>query len=111
MLASAYRRLTSDQLVTPGPCLFVGYSLNVSTDGGSVNIYDGNDTLSGQLVDTVEGLANVNNHAEFHTPIIFNNGIYVDIGSNVTSITVFYIPLRGNSPLQAYPGFMLQGSE
>ena len=110
MFASAYRRLTTDQLVTSSPCLITGYSLNVSTDGGSVAIYDGHDTSSGWPVDTIEGLANVNNHAQFDFPVMLNNGLYVDVGSNVTSFTIYYIPLRGNSPLQAYPGFMMSES-
>lgn len=111
MFASAYRRLTADQLVNEGPCLITGWSINASADGGIVAIYDGLDTDSGAIIEQVEGLASVNNHAEQHTPILCNNGLYVDIGANVTAFTIYYIPLRGNSPLQAYPGFMMPESE
>lgn len=111
MFAAAHKRITIDTLITPTPALLTGYSLNASVDGGSVAIYDGQDTQSGELVDSVEGLASVNNHAEFHTPILMNNGLYIDIGSNVTSFTVYYIPLRGNSPLKVYPGFMMTESD
>lgn len=111
MFASAYRRLTADQLVNEGPCLITGWSINASADGGIVTIYDGLDTESGTVIEQVEGLASVNNHAEQHTPILCNNGLYIDIGANVTGFTVYYIPLRGNSPLRAYPGFMMTGGD
>lgn len=110
MLASAYRYLVSDQQVLKVPCLITGWVLSASADGGIVNVYDGLDELSGQLIFTAEGLNTQVNHAEYASPIMCNNGLFVDIGANVTSFTIFYIPLRGNSPLQPYPGFMLNES-
>jgi hypothetical protein len=107
MFASAYRKLTADQLVNEGPTLVTGYNLNVSTDGGDVTLYDGMDTDSGSKVITLNGLAATNDHEQFSFPVLYNNGLYVDIGANVTEFTIYYIPLRGNSPLKAYPGFMM----
>ena len=111
MFASAYRALTADQLVNEGPTLVTGYELNVSTDGGDVTVYDGLETLSGTKVWQIQGLASDNKSRDLHTPVLFNNGLFVDVGSNVTLFTIHYIPLRGNSPLRAYPGFMMAETE
>ena len=107
MLASAYRVLTTDQLVNEGPTLLTGFNLHVSVDGAGVHIYDGMDTLSGQLVIHLVGWASDVNFGSFSSPILLNNGLYVDVGASLHHFTVFYIPLRGNSPLRAYPGFIM----
>ena len=107
LLASAYRTLTADQLVNEGPTLLCGYELNVSTDGGGVTVYDGMDAISGSALPVIQGLASETKSYNYGPPVLFNNGLYVDIGANVTSFVVYYIPLRGGSPLQAYPGFMI----
>jgi hypothetical protein len=107
MLASAYRVLTADQLVNEGPTLLTGFNLHVSADGAGVHIYDGMDVLSGQLVMHIVGWASDVNFGAFQFPILLNNGLFVDVGANLHHVTVFYIPLRGNSPLRAYPGFTM----
>lgn len=110
MLASAYRALVNDQLVNEGPTLVTGYELEVSADGGDATLYDGLDVLSGTKVVTVNALASDHKAVAYQTPVLYNNGLFVDIGSNVTLLTVYFIPLRGNSPLQPYPGFMFNES-
>jgi hypothetical protein len=111
MLAAAYRVLTADQLVNEGPTLFVGFNLHVSADGAGIHIYDGMDVLSGALVMHIVGWASDVNFGSFSYPVLLNNGLYVDVGANLHHLSVFYIPLRGNSPLAAYPGFMLREAE
>jgi len=106
MLASAYRVLTKDQLVSVGPVLWTAFILHTSVDGGDVHVYDGMDAVSGTLAAHIVGWANDVNFGSFHSPILFNSGIYVDIGSNVHHFAIYFIPLRGGSPLQPYPGFM-----
>lgn len=108
MLACAYRSLTADQLVNEGPTLLVGCQLHASADGGTADIYDGLDTLSGAHVFDLTGWANDPNPIMFTIPVLLNNGLYVDVGANVHHVTVYYIPLRGASPLSAYPAFMLK---
>jgi hypothetical protein len=105
MLASAYRVLTTDQIVNEGPTLITGFNLHVSVDGAGVHIYDGLDAESGFLVMHVVGWANDVNFGAFHIPILLNNGLFVDVGANLHHFSIFYIPLRGGSPLQAYSGF------
>jgi hypothetical protein len=111
MLAAAYRRLTADQTVSEGPTLITGYSLEASADGGVVTLYDGLDALSGAEIQTVTGLNSDNRERDFSIPVLCNNGLFVDVGANVTAFTVYFVPLRGNSPLAAYPGFMLRDVE
>jgi hypothetical protein len=111
IMAAAYRILSADQIVNEGPTLLTGIAMHVAVDGGGVAIYDGLDALSGALVLDLEGWANDTNPNNFTFPILLNNGLFVDIGSNIHHVTVFYIPLRGNSPLQPYPGFIVMESD
>jgi hypothetical protein len=75
-------------------------------DGSGIHIYDGMDALSGILAAHLVGWASDVNSCMFTFPVLFNNGIYIDVGANVHHAMIYYIPLRGGSPLQPYPGFM-----
>lgn len=71
-----------------------GLDLLVSSTGGDVTLYDGQDANSGRKIGTYKGTANVSNPIRWSPPISIENGIYVDIGSNVTEVTVHFIPER-----------------
>jgi hypothetical protein len=102
MLVSAYRVLTADQIVNEGPTLLTGFILHASVDGAGFHVYDGLDAESGTLVAHIVGWASDVNFGSFHSPIFLNNGLYVDIGANIHHAAIYYVPLRGNSPLQPY---------
>lgn len=88
-----WTRVISDSAINTGPCVVAGLIINASVDGGDVSLYDGNDALSGRLFDTFQGLANESKPIPFPAPVHFEQGIYIDVGSNITSVTVIWLPL------------------
>lgn len=108
MLVSAYRTLSADQIINEGPTLLTGFQIHASVDGGLISIYDGLDAVSGFLVAHAAGWANDTNPTIFFSPIFLNNGLFVDIGANIHHASIYYVPLRGNSPLLAYPAFVMK---
>jgi len=102
MLVSAYRTLSIDQIINEGPTLLTGFQIHASADGGIVTVYDGLDATSGVIAAHGVGWANDTNPIMFPSPVFLNNGLFVDVGANVHHVSVYFIPLRGNSPLQPY---------
>ena len=88
-----WTRVISDSVITQGKCVVAGLIINASTDAGDVSLYDGLDTLSGRLFDTFQGLANESKVISFPAQIHFDSGLLIDIGSNITSVTVIWLPL------------------
>ncbi len=89
-----FTRLISDGIVNEGPSLLFGLHIEASTAGGDVSVYEGSDSSSGRLIGIFK--ENANNHIlmGLHTPIYCDRGIYVDIGSNVTAVTILWLPVR-----------------
>lgn len=110
MIVSAYRNLKNDQIVNEGPTLITGIALHCSADGGSVEVYDGLDVLSGVDIMTVNGWTNDTNPMMFPHPVLLNNGLFVDIGANVTDVTIFFVPLRSGSPMQPHASYYIPDS-
>lgn len=88
----AYRWLTADQLVNEGRTLLCQLIVNASADGGSVTIYDGLNA-NGDLVGVFDGLAAGCNPIAFGRGVCLTRGLFVDIGSNITGVTVIYRPI------------------
>lgn len=95
MTGVGFTRITSDQIITEGTSLFFGVSIEASADGGDVSVYEGLDSSSGRLIGTFKELANVHTPQVFPYPIACDRGIYVDIGTSVTAVTVFWLPDMG----------------
>lgn len=87
-------RTTGDALLCLSPCILLHVAL-VSDDVGVATaiIYDGNSTAGKHKYDlsAVKGGLDIR---DFWPGSYFRNGIYVDIGSNVTSLTVDFIPIK-----------------
>jgi len=91
---AGFTRLTADGIVNEGQTLLFGIHIEASTAGGDVSLYEGNDSQSGRLIGTFKD--NLTNHEvkNFNVPVYLDRGLFVDIGSNVTAITVFWLPVR-----------------
>lgn len=85
-----WTRLVNDAVVTTSPAILHRIVPDASSDGGDVKLYDGQDT-SGRFIGTFVGLANQNLTVELQVEC--PNGIYVDIGSNLTACLVVWTPL------------------
>lgn len=87
-----FTRLTQDNIVNEGATWLYGWHIQASADGGDVSFYEGLDSSSGRLLATVKALANDPNPFITHIPFFLDRGLYVDIGSNVTAVTLFWLP-------------------
>ena len=101
MFGLGFERVTADNLIFPGPCLLGGLVLLVGATGGDVSLYHGNDALSGQLIGRFEGEADISLPVIFPWPLRCERGLYVDVGSNVTEVLIFYKPIypADNAPV------------
>ena len=82
--------LAADAKVMIRPCVLHRIVLNASVDGGDVTLYHGRDT-GGVSLGVYEGLAKITLPIELG--VLLEDGLYVDVGSNVTSILVVFDPL------------------
>lgn len=91
---SGFTRLTVDGIVNEGQTLLFGIHIEASTAGGDVTIYEGMDSQSGRILGVFK--ENLNNHEvkNIIPPVFLDRGLYVDIGSNVTAVTLFWLPVR-----------------
>lgn len=80
--------LEADERISKRVTFVHGALLNVGTSGGDVTLYEGRDAESGRKRMVIKALANVTNPVSFSSPVKFENGVFVDIGSNVNSITL-----------------------
>jgi hypothetical protein len=90
--------LTADALVTSHPCWLHAVFLNASAAGGDVAVYEGQDAGSGRQILHQDGAANATNYVQFTPPVWCQRGLYVDVGSNVSQVTIHYTPQSLNQP-------------
>lgn len=95
---SSYRNIVSDvisadRLVSTEPCLLHGAVILCSAAGGDATIYDGHDASVGKSILPLKGPANESVPVFPPEPIFCARGLYVDVGTNVTSVTVIWEPL------------------
>jgi len=83
-----------DRLISTEPCLLHGAVILCSSAGGDATIYDGHDASSGKSILPLKGAANESNPVFPPKPIFCARGLYVDVGSSVTSVTVIWEPLE-----------------
>lgn len=93
LLKVAYDPVTADTILTNKPCLLFGLIVLASVAGGDVTIYDGQDAVAGRKVGRFEGPADESVPILFPHPIPLNNGLYVDVGSNITEVGIYWLPL------------------
>ena len=79
-----------DRLIVTGRVYVWGYMFDATADGGAVSLYDGQDTVTGQLKCHTTGWATDPNTVMFGVPVCFERGIYADLGANVSDLTVLW---------------------
>ncbi len=93
MRGHGYRYLTADEIVAEHPLILRGLVLLVSTTGGDVTLYDGLEAAGGRLIGRFEAIADQSTPIDLFG-LHVEHGLFVDIGSNVTSVLVVYDPLH-----------------
>jgi hypothetical protein len=86
--------VTADKIVQKGPCFFCGADLSPSAAAATVTIYDGQDT-GGKVIDILVTAVKSNWQLQPPGKLRCNQGIYVDVGSNVSGVLVFYQLITG----------------
>ncbi len=91
MQATIHTLVASDRLVAHGGAAFVGGEL-VATSGGAaqVLIRDGVDA-NGEAVAQFDALTSATQRFTLDQPIIMRQGIFVDLGSNVSRFELYYL--------------------
>ena len=95
---SSYRNIVSDvvsadRLISTEPCLLHGAVILASALGGDATIYDGHDATTGKSVLPLKGAANISNPIMFPEPVFLARGLFVDVGSSITSVAIIWEPL------------------
>lgn len=90
----AKRQVEADSLITPDHAFIfaLGIASNGSGEADAI-VYDGHDASGGfhiHLYCVDEAM----DWIVFNTPMYFNHGIYVDIGTNVDQVVVQYLPVK-----------------
>lgn len=89
-----YTRVTVDKKVCNRPCFLYAAHLVADTVGAATAVIrDGHDT-GGEAVVDLATLTSSNDPRRFDPPIYLKKGLYVDVGSNVTSVLVHFMPTR-----------------
>lgn len=90
--------VTSDQLLSHGPCDLISAYLVVSAASTDTHLYDGENTR-GSKIATLESAAVTGHHFKPPVPIYCRRGLYLDVGTNVTGVLVQWreLPYRGVS--------------
>lgn len=87
-------RVIADGVVSNTPSLI--YSLTITSDSGgagTATVYDGSSPKADQKVD-ISTIDDDTRHHNYFPPMYFRRGIYVDLGSNITSVVVRYQDVR-----------------
>lgn len=90
----AFSTFSTDRLVFEGKTYLNAVLLRASVDGGDITLYEGMDPTSGRKFCTFLGLSGRTLNWHFSPAIPFDRGLYVDIGSNITEVTIVATPTR-----------------
>ena len=85
--------VTVDTLVARGPCLLWGWTGGRASATAQVVLRDGQNVGAPLKIDFEVPTAN-NGSCVLFRPILFRNGLFVDLGANMASITILYEPIR-----------------
>lgn len=87
-------RITESQPAWNKPCFLYLASITGSLAGqGTAIIRNGYNDEAEKVFDLIVPTASMK-HGRFQPPLYFSKGIFVEIGSNVTSVLVHFLPER-----------------
>lgn len=85
-----YSRVVADSLVSPEPCFLISVSLVSSAVGVSTAVIRNGHNTDAEAVIDLAALASAVDDRHYNPPMPFTKGLYIDVGSNVTSVLVQY---------------------
>jgi len=85
-----WRRVTGDGLVVRGPVLLYGIEYVGRATGPLATVYEGMDTISGEILCILNATKEVDNNKRFNPPLFLDRGIYIDAGGDLTEALFCY---------------------
>lgn len=88
-------RATADGLISPTPCYL--FAAVISSDGqgaADADVHDGHGTTSRFQLDLFAA-DTLSARYRFNPPLFFSRGLYLDVGSNVESVVLHFLPAAG----------------
>ena len=89
-----WMRVTADSLISPEPCFLLSVCLVADTVGAATAVIRDGHNTSGEAVINLAALTSSKDDRYYGNPLFFKTGLYVDVGSNVTSVLVQWLPHR-----------------
>jgi hypothetical protein len=85
-------RTAADKKVCNGPAYLYAAHLTANATGASTAVIrDGHDA-NGDIKVDLAALTSSKDNRNFDPPIFFKKGIFIDVGDNVTSVIVHFLP-------------------
>lgn len=85
-----YTVCTADTIVCNEPCDLYGVIILCMALGGDATIYNGRDAKGGNKVAKIQGPADRSWQIPMPHPVHLDRGLFVDVGTDVYEITVFW---------------------
>lgn len=90
----SWARIEADAIICPGPCYIFGVELTASAVGAATAIlYNGLNALGPKFVD-LSCVLSTKDHREYGQPRFLDKGLFIAVGSNVTSVTVCILSIN-----------------
>lgn len=91
-IKAGYSRVTADSLICPEPCFLLSVCLVADAVGAATAVIRDGHNTGGEAVIDLAAVTSNKDSRHFSTPLLFKKGLFVDVGSNVTSVLVQYLP-------------------
>jgi len=79
-----------DRILAEGPVTLKSVVVLASAAGGDVTLYNGTGSGAGNKIGQFKGAQNVSNPINWPEGLPCENGLYVDVGSNITEVLVSF---------------------
>lgn len=89
----AYVRIVGSGRAYQGTCLVRGVIVNPDTGGDYTDIYDGLDSVSGEVVCRLKTAAKTTASFMLSCGVLFSRGVYVGGSDSAVETTVFFEPV------------------
>jgi hypothetical protein len=93
-VVAGWTRLTTSGKVATGPLALTGVIVNGSVSGAVVTLYNSLDENSNDIIAEIKIEGAYSLPLFFDWPIFIERGLYIKVGSNIDSVTVFWCPFR-----------------
>lgn len=93
MAVLSWTHLTASGIVSDQPTYVQGIIVTGSSGGATATVYNGQDTTSGSVLVSIKVADNLSWQITLPEAILCQRGVYVDFGTGITSVTVFWMPV------------------